>query len=226
MKKKIIYLLLFFTTNIFAQEVLEKEVSSFDEIKVFGNVKIILDDEDDEEKIKIETQGIKPEAVTAEVSGKVLKLKNEKYKDGEVKVEVTVSYKALRVIKASAGATVYANHVIEGDKLELSAVSGAEVELSLDVKALDLNATSGGKMVLKGKTDSQKINVNTGGEIKAFMLDCNETYIKMSAGNFAEVVARKKIDVSVSMKGEVRYKGNPGEVTESTSLGGKITKIN
>ncbi len=200
-----------------------RKVESFGELKVLGDIDVELQKSNTEEII-IRAKGIDLEDVVTEVSGDRLRIKQRKKYFSDIDIKVIVKYKSLREIIASGGA------YIETDKIEgvkhilLVANSGGKIETDVSVESIDMKAHQGGGIKITGNARSQKANVNTGGYISGFGLDSKKAYVRVKAGGYIKVTVKNKIDAGVSMGGEIFYRGNPKKVSQSTSLGGKITK--
>lgn len=206
-----------------AQDV--RNLSSFDELSVIGNIEVVLE-KGTEEKAVIYAKNIDEDDISLSVKGNVLKLRLYKTvfrDDEEVKVEIT--YTTLRTIKGSAGAKVTNNSTLEGDKIVARAHSGAVVDLSLSVNAVDGASYEGSVLRLRGKTDTQEAVAATGGKYEALNLDSNRTTVKANTGGEAEVVANESLRASANTGGRIDYKGDPEEKNTKTAFSGDINKV-
>lgn len=225
MKISMLFVVLFLsgTMKLWAQQV--RTLAPFDELSVIGNIEVVLE-EGEEEKAVIYTKNIDENDVSISVKGDVLKIRLYKtvFKNNEdVKIEIT--YRKLRIVKGSAGAHVYNNSTLEGDKIIARAHSGAKVDLSVNVDALDGAAYEGAELKVRGKTESQEVVAATGGQYKALNLDSNRTIVKANTGGEAEVVANDKIEASANTGGRIGYKGDPNNENTRSKIAGNIYKI-
>ena len=105
---------LFFSNQISAQH----SLNAFDQVRATGNIEVFVQ-QGESESIRIEAQGIDEEDVSVKVKSGTLRLKLVKslfYKN--VKVKAYVTYRQLRGLRASAGATIESQNPIKADKLE------------------------------------------------------------------------------------------------------------
>ncbi len=204
----------------------EYKLEYFDEFSVTGNIEVRLI-KGQEEKAVIETYGIPADEVNVYVNRQTLKvsLLNSLFYKNE-KVKVTVTYKELRSIRGNAGAKIEADHVIEGDYLDVRATSGATVELEVKVNKLEGMAIEGGVLRLVGEASSQKAQANTGGQYQAFELACKNTYARAGTGGELEVVASETLDAYANLGGQIEYKGDPDLKGNRKFLGGEVRKVN
>ena len=207
---------------LIAQE--ERELASFDEISIIGNIEVTLI-KGEAEKAVIHTENIDPIDVGVHVSGGILKMRLLKTFQKDVKVKVELTYSSLRTIKGSAGAKITGESQIDSDILYVRAHSGAHLELQ--VRADELNAATyeGGVILLEGNTESQTITAATGGQYKALDLDCDRTKVKVNTGGQANVVANKALDASANTGGQIEYKGSPSEKNTKTLFSGRIKQV-
>lgn len=214
-------LLLMMSVALMAQK--EYSLEDFDELIVSGNVELILE-KGNSNKISFRLENAESKDLYAKVSRGVLKVKlnDGLYKKNE-KAYVKLTYQTIRSIKSNAGSYVSSKEAITIDQLVAKAHSGSRLELELNVSAVQGGAYEGGELQLIGYTESQKITANTGGIYDGFGLECEKAYVKASTGGEIKVVATKKLDARASLGGVVHYKGNPEEMSQSTSLGGSIS---
>lgn len=197
----------------------------FDEINVTGNVEVVLA-EGDMEAATLEVENIPEDKVQVRVKGGVLKIKLVEsifYKNEEVRVYVT--YRALRALRAEAGALVESKNVIEGDELLARVGTGARVHLRVEVNSLDAGAGEGGELQVAGTTDRQEVSVSTGGQYEALDLECARAYVKANTGGRAEVVALEYLEASANTGGNILYKGDPEDKSLKTVLSGSVEKL-
>ncbi|GJM32144.1 MAG: hypothetical protein DHS20C18_11450 [Saprospiraceae bacterium] len=203
----------------------ERKLAPFDAVSVTGNIEVILK-KGTEEKAVIETWGIDEDDVNVFVKKDVLKLQLLKsIFDRDEKVTIRITYTNLRAIKANAGARLYSDEPITGDKLAVKATSGAVVDLDLDLNALDASVTEGGILKLAGSVNNQTVSAGTGGQYNGIDLECTRTYVRASTGGQATVVATESIDASANTGGSIEYRGNPDERSTKTLLAGEIRRL-
>jgi hypothetical protein len=222
--KKLALMTLFFalmSVSLIAQK--EYGLDDFDELVVTGNVEVILE-KGATNKISFRVENAEEGDLYAGVSRGALKIKlNDGLYKKDEKAYVTLTYQTLRTIKSNAGSYITSREAITIDKLVTKAHSGSRIELELNVNAVQGGAYEGGVLELSGIAESQKMKANTGGIYEGFELECERSFIKASTGGEARVVANQKLDARASLGGVIEYRGQPEELSQSTSLGGSIS---
>ncbi len=115
-----------------------RSIAPFDEILLSGNIDVMLI-EGNEESVAIRDR---EEKVSVSVSNGVLKVKRKKplkikeYEDRAIQVQIT--YKTLRKLKAAKGAEVTSRTTMSGDQLMLDFNTGAIGEFEVDLGNLEV----------------------------------------------------------------------------------------
>jgi hypothetical protein len=219
--KKILALLLLVTTTIFAQKTVERELGSFDEIKVFNGLNVTLKNAT---YSSIEITGKKAEEVVVKNVNGRLKLSMrfpETFNSDEAKVTIFYS-EDLSVIDVNEGSYITSDNTLKQQHVELKAQEGAYIDLDIDVKFLEAKSITGASIVISGNAENQNVEATTGGTYKGYDLKTNYTTITASSGSFARVSASELLDAKVRLGGTVYYKGNPKDVKTKKIIGGTI----
>ena len=160
-------------------------------------------------------------------------------KDGKLKIRmdidkifngdrtfVSVFYTDLKIIDGNEGAFITSNELITQDNIELRAQEGAQLKIGLDVNRVEIRAVSGGIVESRGKAISQDITLNTGGIYEGKSFETKNTSVNIKAAGEAEVNASNDVDAKVLAGGDIYIYGNPENVREKTTLGGRIKRMN
>ncbi|HNU60094.1 MAG TPA: DUF2807 domain-containing protein, partial [Aquaticitalea sp.] len=162
MRLTVVFIVLFVTHFVMsAQNSLEKNVGTFDEVKVYDLIEVNLV-KSNENKVVISGN----EADNVEIINKNNKLKIRMKLDKIFKGEstfVTVYYSALKTIDGNEGSLIISNETIDQDYIELKAQEGARLKINANVNKLNIRAVSGGIVEVSGKGNAQDIVLNTGG---------------------------------------------------------------
>jgi len=227
MKFKIVAasLLVFVVSNLFAQRSEERNVGSFDAIRVSQAITVYLKPGNNE-KVRVEADGLDVDDVLTEVSGSRLKIYLKKGNYNNTSVKVYVTFKSLSEITASSASGVFSDGIIKGNDLELSVSSAADIEVDIDVNRVDVSASSSGDVEITGSAKSLDISVSSAGGVDAYDLDAEVVKVRASSAGGAKVSASKEIDARASSGGSIRYKGNPDRSQTDSSSGGSVRKSN
>ncbi len=199
-------------------------LAHFDQIIATGIIEVTLQ-QGNEEKLVLVTNDFDRDDVKVMVTEGVLKIFVVKSLIKDAKIEVFVTYKQLRRIKANTGASVSSENIIEIDKLDLKANSGARIELELQVNDLHARLAEGAQIQLSGTTESQDITASSGANFYGFELTSDYTYVNANTGGRAEVIANKSIEATANTGGRIEYKGDPETIKIKDYLGGEIENL-
>lgn len=216
--------LLVFTSVLTAQNPKEKGVGDFFEVKVFDLIEVNLI-KSDVNKVEITGEDIEDVEVINKNGKLKIRMKLDKSFNGE-RTFVAVYYTKLNVIDGNEGAFISSNELITQNYIELRAQEGARLKIGLDVDKVDVRAVTGGIIETRGKALSQDIILNTGGIYQGKTFETQNTYVNIKAAGEADVYASKVVDAKVIAGGDVYIYGNPERIEESTTLGGRVQRMN
>ena len=222
MKTYILLVISLLSLQAFAQDIEIKIEEDFDEIKIFNKINATLIPSTEN---KIIAKGVEKEEVEAKVHGNVLKIKSELdniWSEDDTQVEIY--YKSFEILDVNEGAEVNATQIIKQENLVVSAQEGSRIALEIQVKNLEVKIYTGGSIYLYGKADQQEVSIKAGGEYEGKELITQSTNVKVSAGGDAEVNASESCNAKVSAGGSIYVYGNPSELNQKTTFGGKIVK--
>ncbi|MCB4807252.1 DUF2807 domain-containing protein [Tamlana sp. 62-3] len=223
MKTLVKTLVLFITVNLFSQNVIEKTVGEFKELKVYDliNVELIQANED-----KVEITGDNKDDVVIVNKNGTLKIKmklGESFEGNQTKVKLY--YTKVDIIDVNEGATVTSNDIIKQFEIDLKAQEGGIIKVPVDVSFTNVKAVTGGVVEVLGTSKSQDISLLTGGEYHGKELNSEKAKVSINAAGSAYVKASKTVDAKVRAGGEIFIYGKPETVNESKIFGGSIKRI-
>ena len=118
----------------FGQNIVNREIKSFDKIEVKGNISVEMT-QGNKESIEIKAINVDPSEVETEVKDKLLKIKmKSNLFDENVKVKIKLTYKEIRKITSNASAEIKILDKIEGDKIFANATSGGRILMKVDLE--------------------------------------------------------------------------------------------
>ena len=222
-KKLLVALITILTvSSSYAQETQTRGLRTFNKIFSYDGVSVQIVPSDKNEVI---VSGPSVERVTTQVSGSTLKIKmsfgsNFKGEDNHIVVYFSGD---LNEIKATEGSSITSNHSIKSkNEMKFSAIEGADISLTVDVKNINSRIATGGEVKLIGETENLVVSINTGGDFIGKDLKAKFGEVKIATGGSAKVFVSEVLDASVTMGGNIYYYGNTKTVNESISLGGSI----
>jgi hypothetical protein len=224
MKTILTIALLVVTSLLSAQSPKEKGVGDFTEIKVYDLIKVNLI-KSDVDRVEITGEDIEDVTVINKSGTLKIRMKLDKSFNGN-KTFVAVYYTKLKVIDANEGAFISSNELIKQKQIELRAQEGARLKIGLDVDKVEIRAVTGSTIETNGKATSQEITLNTGGMYHGRSFETENTTVNIKAAGEADVFALKMVDAKVLAGGNVNIYGNPENVKQNTTFGGRVKRMN
>jgi len=224
-------LILAITTPVFADGVKgngkvkteNRQVSEFSGIKVSGAYTIYLT-QSDKCSLKVVVDENIQDLIKTEVKNKVLYIKNEKSIHHTKKMELYISFKYLRFIKANGAISLKNESILKFDELDIEINGASSAKLELSANKLSIDNSGASSINLKGKTKELNIDISGAGSVNALDLKASEARIDISGVGSGKVYVEDKLNVSISGIGSVKYKGDPA-VSSDISFLGVLKKI-
>lgn len=205
----------------FAQKEKTKELEKFSQIKVYDRIIVTLV-KGNENKIVI--TGDDKDEVDISNKGGLLKIRMEfdNFMDGDEAIATLYHTETLDLIDVNENAKIKSDGTVKGERVEIKAQEGGQIDLDVDIADLYTKSISGSDVTLTGKAKVQEVMVNTGGKIYNKELNTTETTVVVNAGGRAEVKASDRVKAKVRAGGSIFIYGNPKDVERDKVFGGKI----
>ncbi|MFK7781563.1 head GIN domain-containing protein [Psychroserpens sp.] len=224
MKTILTIALLIVTSLSIAQNPKERGVGDFNEVKVYDLIEVNLI-KSDVDKVEITGDDIEDVEVINKDGKLKIRMKLDKTFNGE-RTFVAVYYTKLKIIDGNEGAFISSNELITQNHIELRAQEGARLKIGLDVSKVEIRAVTGGIIETRGKAISQDITLNTGGIYEGQSFETQNTTVNIKAAGEADIHASRTVDAKVLAGGDVYIYGNPKNVKEKTTFGGRVKRMN
>jgi hypothetical protein len=120
---------------------------------------------------------------------------------------------------------------VKGDELVINCAkpcrNGVKGKIQVTAPSVTgLSASSGAYLDIENGfdvVDTLSLSVSSGGDIDARQLEARNVTASASSGGSAEIVATESLTASASSGGSIRYGGDPTNVRESESSGGRVS---
>jgi len=107
--------------------------------------------------------------------------------------------------------------------IDIEAENGAELTATgINAPVIELEATNGGVLRIDGTCGAADVVARRGGRVDAGDLACREVKARASMGGEMTVNAAAVLDAGAGMGAMIEVRGAPGQVDQSSSLGGMI----
>ncbi len=200
-----------------------RQVQEFDQIEVSRGMNVYITQGSPAKVVVIADSNLH-EVIETKVEGGVLKVYvNENIRTAEEK-KVMVTVEKLTEVKATSGSNVYSQNQFMSENLELSATSGANLNMEVNAKYLKADCSSGANIHLSGLAKDAELEGSSGANLKGQELKADNCKMRASSGAnvFASVTGR--LEAKASSGGNIVYYGEPTSTEIDSSSGGNINR--
>lgn len=219
--KRLVFALMFISVLGMAQEKVTMNLGDFHTLKTYRGLQVELIKADE---AKLIIDGNRSSEVTVKNNNGTLKISMSiAHTFSADDVMVYVYFKEpINVIDANEGSHIFSDEIMKQEKLTAKAQEAGRIKLEIDTEQLDVSVVTGGEVNLKGTSKNQNVKSNTGGIYKGGRLETEYTKVSSYTGGTADIKASKLVDAKASTGGTISIGGEPEEVNKSESLGGYI----
>jgi len=200
----------------------ERQVEIFESISASAGIDVILT-QDSVAKVVVEADDNLQENIKTEVSNGELKIYPEKQIRSCKAKRVCVSFKTVHAIDGSSGADIKSTSRLRLPILEISASSGANIDLAVEGDGLTAESSSGGVINLTGTVNNLSVDGSSGARIKAPDFQSKTCNAGASSGATIKISVSEKIIAKASSGGNISVNGNPKEREVEKSSGGSVS---
>jgi hypothetical protein len=177
----------------------------------------------EKESATIQVQGIDESAVKTEISDNMLEISIFGEPFTKKKVMVTLNYVQLSDITVTGGADITTTSLMKTDQLNINLKSGGMLYLDADIQLLNGKLSEGAILNAEGYAETLDMVVTTTATLSAYDLECEKVTIKANAGGKAKINVENELNVEVTSKGFVSYKGTPKTINRTVASGGTLS---
>jgi hypothetical protein len=129
-------------------------------------------------------------------------------------------------VKICGSGNFYMEKEVNTGNMEIHISGAGDVKAdSLYCESLKLTISGTGEAEIKGATSHGEFHVSGAGDIKAFDYLVNNLICSISGAGGINAFVSESLNVSISGTGNLKYKGNPGKMTNHVSGAGDIRKV-
>lgn len=216
-------LLFILVFRLHGQEIDQPVESPFEQLKVVGNIRLILVPSE-KQTLKFEP-GQDLEGLTIETRKGELFLKTKSDLNKEPPLKGKLFYKTLIHIEVTKGAHVQSTDTLKTEVLSLKAETGGKAELRLVTDSVATRINQGADVILYGKTRAQSVNAYTWGNYLSYDLDAVNSFVKAATGAQVKINASGLLDSNATSKATIGYWGEPEQKKIKTSMGGEVIQL-
>jgi hypothetical protein len=204
-----------------AQQHVHKLNTPFEELKVSGNIHLILLPSDTD-FLEFETEDF-PESLTIEQDKSQLLLRSKTELNQSPALVIKLHHLSLDRMVITRGAIVQSSDTLHYNVLSLKVETGGKAEITVATDSLYARVSQGSDIILYGSSRSLQVSANTVGNFLAYELQTVNAWVKAANGSQVKVNTTGLLNASAGGKSFIGYLGEPAVKDFKTSLGGEIS---
>jgi hypothetical protein len=200
----------------------ERQVEKYESISASAGIEVFLI-QDSIVKVVVEADENLQDNIKTEVSDGELKIYPKKRIRSYKAKKVYVTFTSIHSLAATSGSDIKSKSELKLPSLDLSASSGANINISLIITDLNVEGSSGSDIDLTGTAANLSVDGSSGTNIKASKLQSKICTAGASSGAKLKIYVSDKIIAKASSGGNISVKGNPTERDIEKSSGGDVS---
>jgi hypothetical protein len=124
-------------------------------------------------------------------------------------IDVYAVMEDLESLSVSGSGRIQSEGALPGDELRIAVSGSGSVAATVEADSIESRVTGSGRLTLSGKARSHQATVSGSGSIEGFGLETEKTVVSVTGSGRALVNVAEDLDVAVTGRGNVRYKGDP-----------------
>ncbi|TDQ29375.1 head GIN domain-containing protein [Zeaxanthinibacter enoshimensis] len=172
--------------------------------------------------------------ITVEGDENIIDLIGTDIRKGELKVhaienigratkKVYVSLPAITALRGSSGSSLVTTEGLNGDRIDINASSGADLDLELYADEIDLDSSSGSVVNLKGESNMLHVDSSSGSNVRAADMRSKRCNADASSGSNVHVNVSDDLTADASSGANISYSGEAA-VHKNKSVSGNISR--
>lgn len=205
----------------------QREVGSFNGIRVSGGIDIYLSQGDDY-AMAVSASEIKyRNNIKTTIDNGILSIY---YEGGSVSfygkrnLRVYLSFKTLESIESSGACNVIINKTLSTNDLKLKFSGASEMKGTLKSANVSLKMSGASTLRIDGKIDNLRLEASGASDMKNFDLVTDNCIVKLSGASDIKITVNNSLSVNASGASELNYKGNPGNKDINVSGASSVSR--
>jgi hypothetical protein len=203
----------------------DRKVSDFSRITISGDYKVILK-QDSSMSLKITADDNLLKYIKTEVNGDRLHIYSKRNLCNNDQMTINIGIRNLEELKASGAVEVESDGSIHTHDLHFKLSGATKITMNINAANVTTSGSGATEVNLKGQATSHDIDLSGVGHVYAFDFVVGSCDIQTSGAGHCEVNVLNSLSVHSSGASEVRYRGNPSNVTNDKSGASSVEKVN
>lgn len=215
---------IFVAAALFSSPILnaqERNVGDFNSVKVSGTANVLLS-AGEQNSVKIEGNESDTSKLKISVENGTLTIYTKGNIKNADKLKVRVTCKELTNLEISGASDVKNDGQLNLNNIKIKSSGAGDAHLDLRAKLITTEVSGAGNLHLSGTAEKLTSEVSGAGDLKAYNLNCDSIFVKVSGSGNAKINALKSFTAEVSGAGNVIYKGEPSDRNVTISGAGSV----
>lgn len=201
-----------------------KVTEDFTRLEISGGFKVILK-QDSSGKISVTADDNILKYIKTKNDGGTLKIFTHKSICNGGDMTVTIGVKQLERIRASGATEISADGKLVCRDMEFHLSGASKVNLDLNAANVIVEGSGDTELQLSGQASSTHVDMSGVAQIHAYNFVVSDYDISTSGASHCELNVLHSLHVSSSGASEIKYKGNPTDVSNDKSGASSLEKV-
>ena len=202
----------------------DRKVTDFNELSVSGNYKVTLR-QDSSLSLKITADDNLLKYIKTVVEGDRLRIYSKRNFCNNGQVTISIGVRNLEEVKASGAVEVESDGKINARNFRFKLSGVTKITMELNAANVSTTGSGSSELNLKGQATSHNIELSGVGKVYALDFVVGSCEIQTSGVGHSEVNVLNSLSVHSSGASEVKYRGNPSNVSNDKSGASSIEKV-
>ncbi len=156
------------------------------------------------------------------VSGGVLTISTKKCIGKYSAFEISVGMNEIKSIENAGSGSILGETSFKGEVIKLKQSGSGDITLDLKANTLIARQSGSGEISLQGNAQEQNVEVSGSGDFDGDGFRTTKAKAEVSGSGSCDLWVEKELDAIVSGSGDIRYRGEPKQVSSKTTGSGTI----
>ncbi len=202
-----------------------RKVGNFSKLDISGGYKIILK-QDSSLSVKVTADDNLLKYIKTDIDGDVLHIHSKKNMCNTGEMVINIGIRNLEEVKASGAVEVDGDGKINTKDIHFDLSGATKINMDLNAANVVTGISGVTEMNLKGQATSHNIDISGSGKIYALDFVVGSCDIQTSGIGHCEVNVLNSLKVNSSGASDVKYRGNPSNVSNEKSGASSLEKVN
>jgi hypothetical protein len=201
-----------------------RDIGGFTKIIIEGSADVNITQSDTED-VTVITNADLMEYITTTVDGSTLTISTKQSLCYD-KLDVNIRMKNLEGVKIEGSGNVMADGDFKAEEFKVKISGSGDIKIkNIDVEELEASISGSGSIKLRGEAEEAEFEIDGSGDIFADEVECDAVDVEINGSGNCFVWANSSLKIETNGSGDVKYKGDPGELKIEQNGNGEVSKI-